>query len=184
MLYLPGISIDELPVQIAFAGDNTVLTLTGIDSTNLSMGKFSQICQWVSSLIAFHVVLIYFLNTSVVISYNYSCWWQSCKYGVHPRLCVILSVCLSVSIIIIIIYYYDLTSPVCCVCTLGCVLCDLSSPVQTATRFLARIVIFNINFPITKGFPVSTAAILTASFCLLLIQLWSSERALWAVFFC
>jgi len=33
-----GISIDDLPVQIAFAGDNVILTLTGIDSTNLSIG--------------------------------------------------------------------------------------------------------------------------------------------------
>jgi len=39
ILCLTGISIDELAVQIAFAGDNTVLTLTGIDSTNLSIGN-------------------------------------------------------------------------------------------------------------------------------------------------
>ena len=43
MLCLTGITIDELPVQIAFAGDNTVLTLTGIDSTNLSIGN-KHIC--------------------------------------------------------------------------------------------------------------------------------------------
>jgi len=38
-LCLTAISIDETAVQIAFAGDNTVLTLTGIDSTNLSIGE-------------------------------------------------------------------------------------------------------------------------------------------------
>ena len=38
-LCLTAINIDETAVQIAFAGDNTVLTLTGIDSTNLSIGE-------------------------------------------------------------------------------------------------------------------------------------------------
>jgi len=39
VLCLTAISIDDVAVQIAFAGDNTVITLTGIDSTNLSIGK-------------------------------------------------------------------------------------------------------------------------------------------------
>jgi len=43
--------------------------------------------------------------------------------------------------------------------TAGSVLCDVTSPVSTATRFRARIVIFNINFPITKGFPVSVISV-------------------------
>ena len=46
-----------------------------------------------------------------------------------------------------------------CVAAAGSVLCDVSSPVDTATRFRARIVIFNINFPITKGFPVSAVSV-------------------------
>ncbi len=34
-----GIQIDELPVQCAFAGDNIVLTITGIDMTNIGIGR-------------------------------------------------------------------------------------------------------------------------------------------------
>jgi len=36
----------------------------------------------------------------------------------------------------------------------GMVVCDPSSPVPVTSRFLARIVIFNIETPITKGYPV------------------------------
>jgi len=36
----------------------------------------------------------------------------------------------------------------------GMVLCDPSQPVPIATRFRARVVIFNIEVPITKGYPV------------------------------
>ena len=36
----------------------------------------------------------------------------------------------------------------------GMVVCDPSSPVPVTARFLARIVIFNIEMPITKGYPV------------------------------
>jgi len=36
----------------------------------------------------------------------------------------------------------------------GMVLCDPSQPVPVATRFRARVVIFNIEVPITKGYPV------------------------------
>jgi len=36
----------------------------------------------------------------------------------------------------------------------GMVLCDPSKPVPVATRFRARVVIFNIEVPITKGYPV------------------------------
>jgi len=36
----------------------------------------------------------------------------------------------------------------------GMVVCDPSSPVPVTSRFLARIVIFNIEMPITKGYPV------------------------------
>jgi len=48
---------------------------------------------------------------------------------------------------------------VCVVFIAGSVLCDVASPVDTATRFRARIIIFNINFPITKGFPVSAVTL-------------------------
>jgi elongation factor 1 alpha-like protein len=68
-----GVTIDDAVVGIGFAGDNAVVTLTGVDTTNLSIGS---------------------------------------------------------------------------------ILCDPSSPVETTTRFRARIVVFNISFPITKGFPV------------------------------
>ena len=54
----------------------------------------------------------------------------------------------------------------------GCILCDVTSPVQTATRFLARIVIFNINFPITKGFPVSAACLVLLSITVSLVRVY------------
>jgi len=38
--------------------------------------------------------------------------------------------------------------------TAGMVLCDPSQPVPVATRFKARVVVFNIEVPITKGYPV------------------------------
>ncbi|NWJ04019.1 HBS1L protein, partial [Crypturellus undulatus] len=36
----------------------------------------------------------------------------------------------------------------------GCVFCDPKEPIKACTRFRARILIFNIEVPITKGFPV------------------------------
>ncbi|XP_038615879.1 HBS1-like protein isoform X2 [Tachyglossus aculeatus] len=36
----------------------------------------------------------------------------------------------------------------------GCVFCDPREPIKACTRFKARILIFNIEIPITKGFPV------------------------------
>uniref|UniRef100_A0A8D0FFE8 HBS1 like translational GTPase n=1 Tax=Strix occidentalis caurina TaxID=311401 RepID=A0A8D0FFE8_STROC len=36
----------------------------------------------------------------------------------------------------------------------GCVFCDPKEPVKVCTRFRARVLIFNIEVPITKGFPV------------------------------
>ncbi|CAG9816269.1 unnamed protein product [Phaedon cochleariae] len=38
--------------------------------------------------------------------------------------------------------------------SVGNVLCDPTSPVQVASQFQARIVVFNVTVPITKGFPV------------------------------
>lgn len=40
-------------------------------------------------------------------------------------------------------------------CSVGCVFCDPKEPVKVCTRFRARILIFNIEIPVTKGFPVS-----------------------------
>lgn len=37
----------------------------------------------------------------------------------------------------------------------GYILCDPAKPVPVASKFEARIVVFNITVPITKGFPVS-----------------------------
>uniref|UniRef100_A0A2K6JPW9 HBS1-like protein n=1 Tax=Rhinopithecus bieti TaxID=61621 RepID=A0A2K6JPW9_RHIBE len=37
----------------------------------------------------------------------------------------------------------------------GCVFCGPKEPIKACTRFRARILIFNIEIPITKGFPVS-----------------------------
>uniref|UniRef100_A0A8B9EZW2 HBS1-like protein n=1 Tax=Amazona collaria TaxID=241587 RepID=A0A8B9EZW2_9PSIT len=36
----------------------------------------------------------------------------------------------------------------------GCVYCDPKEPIKVCTRFRARVLIFNIEVPITKGFPV------------------------------
>uniref|UniRef100_A0A673CRI0 HBS1-like protein n=1 Tax=Sphaeramia orbicularis TaxID=375764 RepID=A0A673CRI0_9TELE len=36
----------------------------------------------------------------------------------------------------------------------GCVFCDPKEPIRTCTRFRARILLFNIELPITQGFPV------------------------------
>ncbi|XP_008944979.1 PREDICTED: HBS1-like protein, partial [Merops nubicus] len=36
----------------------------------------------------------------------------------------------------------------------GCVFCDPKEPVKVCTRFRARVLIFNVEIPITKGFPV------------------------------
>ncbi|XP_078596832.1 HBS1-like protein isoform X3 [Branchiostoma floridae x Branchiostoma japonicum] len=38
--------------------------------------------------------------------------------------------------------------------SVGSVLCDLANPIQAASRIRARVIIFNIEVPITKGFPV------------------------------
>lgn len=38
---------------------------------------------------------------------------------------------------------------------IGYILCDPQVPVPIALKFQARIVIFNVKVPITKGFPVS-----------------------------
>jgi translation elongation factor EF-1alpha len=39
-------------------------------------------------------------------------------------------------------------------CSIGNLFCDPEKPIPTATRFRAQIVVFNIDVPITKGFPV------------------------------
>ncbi|GAA6066626.1 HBS1-like protein, partial [Tachysurus ichikawai] len=36
----------------------------------------------------------------------------------------------------------------------GCVFCDPKEPIRSCTRFRARILLFNIEVPITQGFPV------------------------------
>ncbi|XP_075780338.1 HBS1-like protein isoform X2 [Pelodiscus sinensis] len=36
----------------------------------------------------------------------------------------------------------------------GCVFCGLKEPIKACTRFRARVLIFNIEVPVTKGFPV------------------------------
>lgn len=36
----------------------------------------------------------------------------------------------------------------------GCVFCDSKEPIRTCSRFKARVLLFNIEVPITKGFPV------------------------------
>ena len=62
---MTGITIDD-SVQIAFAGDNTVLTLTGIDSTNLSIGNAAS-CSAVLSLLEYYIVLVMSAGWTIVI---------------------------------------------------------------------------------------------------------------------
>uniref|UniRef100_A0A8C7DD22 HBS1-like protein n=1 Tax=Oncorhynchus kisutch TaxID=8019 RepID=A0A8C7DD22_ONCKI len=38
----------------------------------------------------------------------------------------------------------------------GCVFCDIKEPIRACSRFRARVLLFNIEVPITQGFPVST----------------------------
>ncbi|KAI7794296.1 HBS1-like protein, partial [Triplophysa rosa] len=37
---------------------------------------------------------------------------------------------------------------------IGCIFCDPKEPIKACTRFRARILLFNIEVPVTKGFPV------------------------------
>uniref|UniRef100_A0A674BFE5 HBS1-like translational GTPase n=1 Tax=Salmo trutta TaxID=8032 RepID=A0A674BFE5_SALTR len=36
----------------------------------------------------------------------------------------------------------------------GCVFCDIKEPIRACSRFRARVLLFNIEVPITQGFPV------------------------------
>lgn len=47
------------------------------------------------------------------------------------------------------------SSEICC-WVAGSVLCDSVAPVVCASRIQARIVLFNLEIPITRGFTVST----------------------------
>lgn len=42
-------------------------------------------------------------------------------------------------------------------CSVGCIFCCPKEPIKACTRFRARVLIFNIEIPVTKGFPVSLA---------------------------
>lgn len=39
----------------------------------------------------------------------------------------------------------------------GNFLCDISNPIKCTTRIRAKVVVFNIEVPITRGYPVSIA---------------------------
>lgn len=45
--------------------------------------------------------------------------------------------------------------------SVGCIFCGPKEPIRACTRFRARILIFNIEIPITKGFPVSSKIFVT-----------------------
>jgi len=63
---LTAINIDDAAVPIAFAGDNTVLTLSGIDSTNLSIGNTPR-CS--SILFCMSILWLRKLTINFVINY-------------------------------------------------------------------------------------------------------------------
>lgn len=48
--------------------------------------------------------------------------------------------------------------------SLGSVLCDPSQPIKVTSRIQARVVIFNVDIPITKGYPVKLTQISKSSF--------------------
>lgn len=48
--------------------------------------------------------------------------------------------------------------------SIGCIFCDPKEPIRACTRFRAKILLFNIEVPITKGFPVRTFS-LRSNFC-------------------
>ena len=41
-----------------------------------------------------------------------------------------------------------------CCHSIGSILCSIQYPVKVATKFEARVIIFNIEIPITVGYPV------------------------------
>lgn len=43
--------------------------------------------------------------------------------------------------------------------SVGCVFCDPKEPIRACTRFRARVLLFNIELPITQGFPVREHAL-------------------------
>lgn len=51
--------------------------------------------------------------------------------------------------------------------SVGCVFCDPKEPIRACTRFRARILLFNIEVPITQGFPVSESKNVLTHFALL-----------------
>ena len=36
----------------------------------------------------------------------------------------------------------------------GSVICDVEEPIKVSSHFVARVVVFNINFPLTQGYPL------------------------------
>ena len=41
-----------------------------------------------------------------------------------------------------------------CVVASGSVICDADEPIKVTSHFVARVVVFNINFPLTQGYPL------------------------------
>jgi len=56
--------------------------------------------------------------------------------------------------------YKDMPCFVVCWCSIGNVLCSIQHPVKVATKFEARVIIFNIEVPITTGYPVSHVSLI------------------------
>ncbi|KAL4661008.1 HBS1-like protein [Arapaima gigas] len=50
----------------------------------------------------------------------------------------------------------------------GCIFCDPKEPIRACSRFRARILLFNIEVPVTQGFPVRLLSLCSAD-CLLLV---------------
>ena len=46
---LIGVLIDDLPAQYAFAGDNVLLVLTGIEMANITVGRYTHYTSCLNS---------------------------------------------------------------------------------------------------------------------------------------
>ena len=67
---------------------------------------------------------------------------------------------------------------ICCL-RVGSIICDVNSPMRTTTKIAARIVIFNIQIPLTKGFMVCSQRKMLSSFCYRNFVQWANLFELW-----
>lgn len=52
-VFIKGLSMDEIPVQCAFAGDSVSVTLAGADMNNVAVGQWIFIFYWFTKFLGF-----------------------------------------------------------------------------------------------------------------------------------